>query len=200
MPDYIKRIQSRLSSKNIELTRKQIVAEIHIPVEDIQDSDVSGIVEYFIQSNQQPGKLTIPQNNYQDEMIEDLECMEDSNESSIILTDTQKDSLIQNASQQLGITLVGNEVKEISRSISSQFSNRRQMLLAITDSITAFNERVASEEAEIMRDFLSAAKGQLSASNQTIKKTFKNLEAEISQNNLDFKSLQTDILSLFTVS
>jgi hypothetical protein len=207
----IKRIQSRLSSKNIKLTRDQIVAELHKPVESLEDSDVSGIVEYFLQSNPPVSSTsiqTVSNSQKQPETLtlqdaDQAETFQDSTNSSpsaIVLTDSQKHSLIQNTSQQLGITLVGEEVKGISRSVASQFSDRRQMLLAVTEAIKAFNERIAAEEQELLNDFLNAATGQLSASNQNIKSTFNNLEAEISQSNLDFKSVQTDIFSLFTIS
>jgi hypothetical protein len=181
MPDYIKRIQSRLSSKGVSLTRQEITAQLEVePTEDNIDSLVNELL-----SNQQSVSL---------------QKVTRQPETAITVTEQQKENLVLQTSNSLGITLVGSEVKQISKSISSQFSDRREMLKAITNAIQAFTQHIVAQEQEIINEALNNVQNTLSNSNKAVKDTFNNLERDIHQSNLDFKSIQTDILELFAIN
>jgi hypothetical protein len=237
MTDFIKRVQSRLSSKNLKLSRAEISAkliELEILENEINDSNIENITLKILNNAQTHDNLTIAlkssetltttessknelfdpkigkNNNLNIVESDNLNIVKNNNLNIVesdnlnivernTLTLAEKESLVLDVATQLNIVLIGDEIKEIAKSISSEFISRDSMLKTISSALISYTEHITQQHDNLIAETVNTVKQRLNNSSLKTKNQFTNLSSELKASNTDFKSFEQDINMLFAV-
>jgi hypothetical protein len=118
---------------------------------------------------------------------------------SLVLSQEEKQILIQQQAQNFNVTLVSSEVKNIAINMASEFKNMSDVLRVISEHLQAYTVKIAAENERIIIDGINQSRNTLNESANRVTGVMSDFALEAQQRSLDFKSLAnslTDILSI----
>lgn len=119
--------------------------------------------------------------------------------TAIIVTDEEKRDLVADTAQQVDVSLVASEIKQIAQGIASGFDSREQLFNEVTNAIVAFVEYRIDFQSSALKNAASQIRTKLSEGNSKAKEAFNSIRQDIDSTNGDFKSHIQGITALFTI-
>jgi hypothetical protein len=121
-------------------------------------------------------------------------------ESSIVLTDDEKQDLVAGAAQEVGLQLVASEIKTIATSIRSGFDSREQLLTEVMNAIVAYAENRIDHHSASLAAAANRIRSKVDAGNKEARNAFASIEKALEATNNDFKSELEGITALFPIA
>jgi hypothetical protein len=192
--NQVKLIQARLARKDVPMTSAQIreyLANSRPEVTEFDEAELSKIVEELSAS-----VAMVP--------AMDNEILTTTDEPLLpptesTLTISEKQELVAETAQQIGVTLLGSEIKQIAQSIASGFDSREQLFNEVTNAIVAFVEYRIGAQGDALKDAALRIRAKLGEGNSTTRDVFSGIRQDIDSTNTDFKSNFEGITALFAI-
>jgi len=175
MADYIKRIQSRLSRKNIKQTRPVLidaVVELGFDHNKLTDSEVDSITNLLVEkySTELVHQVNETDNTNSLQTLPDQSFIHEEKKAEIVVSSEQKQELITTQASVLGIELSEVEVVELAESVGDSFSDYAEFIKETALTIKAY----ANHRYDCLEQ-------QLSEASKDLKNHLQNREVQLSQ-------------------
>ncbi|MEM8781149.1 MAG: hypothetical protein AAGF26_20305 [Cyanobacteria bacterium P01_G01_bin.49] len=182
MADYIKRIQSRLSRKNIKKSRTVLIDAIvqagfdHTKLtEDEVDNLTNLLVEKFKVDCASDSQLPIPQPEISENLVNEpgiseiLQAPESEEETSeIVISSEQKQELIATQASELGIELSEVEVVEVATSVRDSFLDHDCFIEEVITAVVAYNDHRSDNLEQKIKDARKHIENRRNQLNKTL--------------------------------
>ncbi len=155
MADYIKRIQSRLSRKNIKQTRPVLidaVAELGFDHNKLTDVEVDNLTNLLVEkySTEIVHQVNETDTENSPQTLPDQSLMHEEKKAEIVISSEQKEELITTQASVLGIELSEVEVVELAARVGDTFSDYAEFIKETALTIKAYaNHRYDSLEQQL---------------------------------------------------
>jgi hypothetical protein len=181
----IENIRNQAKRQRLEPSADQIraaVAECYPEASDDAEFDtqmIPSVVDILL-AQQPPQPLALPKT-----------------ESTIVLSEGDKQDLVAGAAREAGLQLVASEIKTIATDIRSGFDSREQLLSEVMNAIVAYAENRIDQHSASLTAAATRIRLKIDAGNKDARNAFASIDAALEATSNDLKSEFEGITALF---
>ncbi|MBC1237590.1 hypothetical protein [Nostoc sp. 2RC] len=207
------RIQSRLTRKHIKVTLGEIkdaLCQIAVDADNPTNDEVDSVTEYFVNQFSKPVPQeqetepleTVSDDNVSEEIEQQAFALSEDNQ--IVVSDADKQALVNTQSSALGFTLTEEETTAIADSIDDVFADYSSFVVGVTAAIKGY---IASKFDEIeseldssgndLREYLADRNSRLNQKLSNYADNVRSIKTDAQSARENLKTSKETVLSRF---